>query len=104
MDCRDGTGNQTDRLNISTQHSKWLTFYATYLNKFAHFKHWISWDAPTAPMGKSLQPAHYGILFYTKKQKEQNLRITPSAQTRQKTRIFVERLRWKKTVYIHLGL
>jgi site-specific DNA-methyltransferase (adenine-specific) len=44
---------------------KWLTFYATYLNKFAHFKHWISWDAPTAPMGKSLQPAHYGILFYT---------------------------------------
>jgi len=39
------------------------------LNKFAHFKHWISWDAPTAPMGKSLQPAHYGILFYTKETK-----------------------------------
>lgn len=48
---------------------KWLTFYATYLNKFAHFKHWISWDAPTAPMGKSLQPAHYGILFYAKEAK-----------------------------------
>ncbi len=48
---------------------KWLTFYATYLNKLAHFKHWISWDAPTAPMGKSLQPAHYGILFYTKEPK-----------------------------------
>ena len=48
---------------------KWLTFYAGYLNKFAHFKHWISWDAPTAPMGKSLQPAHYGILFYTKEAK-----------------------------------
>jgi site-specific DNA-methyltransferase (adenine-specific) len=48
---------------------KWLTFYATYLNKYAHFKHWISWDAPTAPMGKSLQPAHYGILFYTKEAK-----------------------------------
>ncbi len=48
---------------------KWLTFYATYLNKFAYFKHWIAWDAPTAPMGKSLQPAHYGILFYTKKEK-----------------------------------
>ena len=45
---------------------KWLTFYATFLNNLAHFKHWISWDAPTAPMGKSLQPAHYGILFYTK--------------------------------------
>jgi len=48
---------------------KWLTFYATYLNEFAHFKHWISWDAPTAPMGKSLQPSHYGILFYTKQPK-----------------------------------
>jgi site-specific DNA-methyltransferase (adenine-specific) len=48
---------------------KWLTFYGGYLNKIAHFKHWISWDAPTAPMGKSLQPAHYGILFYTKEAK-----------------------------------
>ena len=45
---------------------KWLTYYAIFLNKYAHFKHWISWDAPTAPMGKSLQPAHYGILFYGK--------------------------------------
>jgi site-specific DNA-methyltransferase (adenine-specific) len=46
---------------------KWLTYYTPILNKYAIFKHWISWDAPTAPMGKSLQPAHYGILFYTKK-------------------------------------
>jgi len=45
---------------------KWLTYYATILNEYANFKHWISWDAPTAPMGKTLQPAHYGILFYAK--------------------------------------
>lgn len=45
---------------------KWLTFYAAYLNEIADFKHWISWDAPTAPMGKTLQPSHYGILFYAK--------------------------------------
>ncbi|PKL44903.1 MAG: restriction endonuclease [Planctomycetes bacterium HGW-Planctomycetes-1] len=45
---------------------KWLTYYSAFLNKIAHFKHWISWDAPTSPMGKSLQPAHYGILFYAK--------------------------------------
>lgn len=45
---------------------KWLTYYTACLNKIANFKHWISWDAPTSPMGKSLQPAHYGILFYTK--------------------------------------
>ena len=48
---------------------KWLTFYASFLNKYAYFKHWIAWDAPTAPMGKSLQPAHYGILFYGKQAK-----------------------------------
>lgn len=48
---------------------KWLTYYAAYLNERAFFRHWIAWDAPTAPMGKSLQPAHYGILFYTKKEK-----------------------------------
>lgn len=45
---------------------KWLTYYSNFLNEAAHFKHWISWDAPTAPMGKTLQPGHYGILFYAK--------------------------------------
>jgi site-specific DNA-methyltransferase (adenine-specific) len=45
---------------------KWLTYYAATLNKLADFRHWIAWDAPTAPMGKSLQPSHYGILFYVK--------------------------------------
>lgn len=45
---------------------KWLTYYSAYLNRTAFFKHWISWDAPTAPMGKTLQPGHYGILFYVK--------------------------------------
>jgi len=49
---------------------KWLTYYATFLNEFADFKHWISWDAPTAPMGKSLQPSHYGILYYAKESKQ----------------------------------
>lgn len=45
---------------------KWLTYFATILNKYANFKHWITWDAPTAPMGKTLQPNHYGILLYAK--------------------------------------
>ena len=49
---------------------RWLTYYAGFLNKIAEFRHWISWDAPTAPMGKSLQPAHYGILFYAKDVKQ----------------------------------
>lgn len=49
---------------------KWLTFYAAHLNRIASFKHWISWDAPTAPMGKTLQPNHYGVLFYAKDKKQ----------------------------------
>ncbi|RMH48164.1 MAG: site-specific DNA-methyltransferase [Gammaproteobacteria bacterium] len=49
---------------------KWLTYYAGFLNELADFKHWIAWDAPTSPMGKSLQPSHYGILYYAKKRKE----------------------------------
>ncbi|MBI2118007.1 MAG: site-specific DNA-methyltransferase [Elusimicrobia bacterium] len=49
---------------------KWLTYYSNFLNEFSYFKHWISWDAPTSPMGKSLQPAHYGILFYAKDPKQ----------------------------------
>jgi len=49
---------------------KWLTYYTTVLNQVAYFKHWISWDAPTSPMGKSLQPSHYGILCYAKAAKQ----------------------------------
>lgn len=48
---------------------KWLTYYACYLNEIAYFKHWISWEAMGAPLGKTLLPAHYGILFYTKSEK-----------------------------------
>jgi len=49
---------------------KWLTYYSNFLNEIAYFKHWITWDAPSAPMGKTLQPSHYGILYYVKDIKE----------------------------------
>ena len=45
---------------------RWLTYYATILNQHAHFRHWIAWDAMSTPLGKTLLPAHYGILFYSK--------------------------------------
>ncbi len=45
---------------------KWLIYYANHLNKIAIFKHWIAWDSMSIPLGKTLLPAHYGILFYTK--------------------------------------
>lgn len=49
---------------------KWLTYYACILNEIAFFRHWISWDAMSNPLGKTLLPAHYGILFYTKDPKD----------------------------------
>lgn len=45
---------------------KWLTYFASILNEIAYFRHWIAWDAMSNPLGKTLLPAHYGILFYTK--------------------------------------
>lgn len=46
---------------------KWLSHYNCMMNGMGvHFRHWIAWDAPSSPMGKSLQPAHYGILYYVK--------------------------------------
>ncbi len=48
---------------------KWLIYFANHLNKIATFKHWIAWDSMSTPLGKTLLPAHYGILFYTKSPK-----------------------------------
>ena len=46
---------------------KWLIYFANHLNEQGmKFRHWISWDAMGAPMGKTLLPSHYGILYYTK--------------------------------------
>ncbi|MGI9298438.1 MAG: DNA-methyltransferase [Gammaproteobacteria bacterium] len=45
---------------------KLLTHTAAILNRLAEFRHWIAWNSNGRPLGKTLQPAHYGILFYTK--------------------------------------
>jgi site-specific DNA-methyltransferase (adenine-specific) len=48
---------------------KWLVQYHCRMSELAEFRHWIAWDAATSPMGNSLQPAHYGILYYVKNPK-----------------------------------
>lgn len=48
---------------------KWLTYHVEHLNKRAKFRHWIAWNAMGAPMGKTLLPNHYGILYYVKSDK-----------------------------------
>lgn len=45
---------------------RWLVYYTERLNKIAYFRHWIVWDSGGAPIGKTLLPNHYGILYYTK--------------------------------------
>lgn len=46
---------------------KWLISFGSYLNsKGMKFRHWIAWDAMGSPLGKTLLPSHYGILYYTK--------------------------------------
>ena len=45
---------------------KLLIHTAPILNQYAEFRHWIAWNSNGQPLGKTLQPAHYGILFYTK--------------------------------------
>lgn len=43
-----------------------LTYTAGILDELAHFRHWIAWNSHGRPLGKTMQPAHYGILFYSK--------------------------------------
>jgi len=45
---------------------KLLTYFAQYLNEEAYFKHWIAWNEMASPLGKTLLPNHYGILWYVK--------------------------------------
>lgn len=39
------------------------------LNELLEFRHWIAWNSNGRPLGVTLQPSHYGILFYTKSRK-----------------------------------
>ena len=48
---------------------KWLIYFGSYLNEIAIFRHWIAWDAMGSPLGKTLLPNHYGILYYVKSDK-----------------------------------
>ena len=45
---------------------KLLTYTSAMLNDIAFFRHWIAWKSNGCPLGKTLQPSHYGILFYVK--------------------------------------
>ena len=48
---------------------KWLIYFGSYLNEVAIFRHWIAWNAMGPPLGKTLLPNHYGILYYVKSER-----------------------------------
>jgi site-specific DNA-methyltransferase (adenine-specific) len=54
---------------------RWLSYYAEHLNKIAYFRHWIAWDSGGAPLGKTLLPNHYGILYYTKSKSHKDFKF-----------------------------
>ena len=45
---------------------KLLTYSAPILNELCEFRHWIAWNSGGKPLGRTMQPAHYGILYYMK--------------------------------------
>ena len=45
---------------------KMLAWTTPILNDLCVFRHWIAWNSGGKPLGRTLQPAHYGILYYTK--------------------------------------
>ncbi|MDR2426024.1 MAG: site-specific DNA-methyltransferase [Endomicrobium sp.] len=54
---------------------RWLSCLSQHLNKIAYFKHWIVWDSPSVPLGKTLLPNHYGILYYTKSKSHKDFKF-----------------------------
>ncbi len=66
---------------------RWLTYYADILNEIAYFRHWIAWDSGGAPLGKTLLPNHYGILYYTKSINFSDIKFYDIRAPHQKCRI-----------------
>lgn len=66
---------------------KWLSYYAAHLNKVAFFRHWIVWDSGGAPLGKTLLPNHYGILYYTKSEKYKDFKFYDIRRSHPKCRL-----------------
>ena len=67
---------------------KLLTHTACILNDHAEFKHWIAWNSGGKPLGKTLQPAHYGILYYTKSKKSKFYDVRAPHKTCRKCNVY----------------
>ncbi len=66
---------------------RWLSYYAPHLNKISYFRHWIVWDSGGAPLGKTLLPNHYGILYYTKSESYKDFKFHDIRRAHPKCRL-----------------
>lgn len=76
---------------------------ANLLNQHAKFRHWIAWNANGQPLGKSLQPAHYGILFYTKSQRSKFYNVRAPHKTCRACKEFIKDYGGKKHLRHEFG-
>lgn len=76
---------------------------ANLLNQHAEFRHWIAWNANGQPLGKSLQPAHYGILFYTKNKKSKFYDVRAPHKTCRACKEFIKDYGGKKHLRHEFG-
>lgn len=76
---------------------------ANLLNQHAEFRHWIAWNANGQPLGKSLQPAHYGILFYTKTKKSKFYDVRAPHKTCRACKEFIKDYGGKKHLRHEFG-
>ena len=67
-----------------------LIHTTSILNELAHFRHWIAWNSTGKPLGKTLQPAHYGILFYTKTKQSKFFDVRAPHKTCRKCKSFLK--------------
>ncbi|MDR1087645.1 MAG: site-specific DNA-methyltransferase, partial [Endomicrobium sp.] len=85
---------------------RWLSYFAEYLNKIAYLKHWIVWDSGGSPLGKTLLPNHYGILYYTKSKDYKDFKFYDIRYPHPKCRVCKEFLKdygGKKSQAHHFG-
>lgn len=72
---------------------RWLTYFSYYLNEMAYFRHWIAWNAGGAPLGKTLLPHHYGILYYTKEKSHKKFKFNDIRSPHERCRVCKEFLK-----------
>ena len=80
-----------------------LVYTAEILNGLMEFRHWIAWNASGQPLGKTMLPAHYGILYYTKNRKNKFYNVRAPHKTCRVCREYIKDYGGKKKLMHEFG-